>query len=272
MNDNQINAAEFSGAPASPTLFARATAVAQAVVTGARVVYRNFSATITAETTVLAVLRNQYNGVIIFATEVIATSVVNASIVRTRLVNAVVSQASTITALLLRIKVFAAVSSYATVITAKLQNQYNGLIQFSTSVSHQTTVQARIIRIRLSQSIVSAATNISLRLQNVKRAATNLIVAAASITSTAYVIKRMRAVLQYTTSVTARLSGIVLVRSIMSTVSDVVSRIKASYAGKTTVNYETQVSAELMVSRYAPAAPENTFYVPEDELTYDVEE
>lgn len=178
MNQSEINGAEFSGAPVSNVITRVATALARAIVSGASIVYRGFSATVESSSSITSVLRNQYNGLLLLAATIAEQTDLQANALRIRLSNAVISIASTISANLIKLYVIAAVvQGNAAQILANLVNQFNGLIVFTSQIAVSTTVNARVTLLKLLRSAVSGANAVIIvllkALRNTKAVVTN---------------------------------------------------------------------------------------------------
>lgn len=271
MNEYEINASEFSGASASTRILKAATALATAVLTGYKTVIRNVSTTVEYRTSITAYLLNQYNGVIVFASTVSQSVVISAQYLRSMAVSSAVSAEYQVTSFITAVRRTAAtVVQSAAEITANLKDQFNGLLLAGAQVAQNTLINARATKIAISKAIISSTTQILARLRKTSQLSTSINYFTEIQVST--ILERsLRAIVDAFYDVYAALTILAPIKAYVLHVTNVVSNAFTTLKGKSAVSSTSSVIANLESSTNAPAGEDNTFVVPPDDTTYDVE-
>lgn len=232
---------------------------------------RRIASVINYTTSIVANLKNQFGGLVLLAVSVVSPTNVISKLSRIRKILAQVQASFSVTANLSRVLQAASELLVEYNIIAILQNQYNGIITFAAGITQQTNVVARSAIVRVAKAIVSASTTITARLARTSKFAA-VVTYTTLVTAVANPIKRMRAAVGYTTNVVGNLAVLSKVKALVSSTVDIIVSLKRNLSGKTQITQTTNVIADLTVSAYAPASPENTFVVPPDDVKYEVEE
>jgi hypothetical protein len=273
MNTNEFNGAEFSGASTLGAVLKTARAVASAVVTGYKSIYRGASVVISSNSSVIARLRNQYNGLITFAAVVRHSVGVSGRLVRSKVIRAVLNASYSVAARLSAIRRVASVVSVAAVsIIGKLVDQFNGIVAVSLVVAHRTVITAAAIGIAKAKSVSSTYVTVVGKLNTTLKAKSIVTAGTTNISAFAAITRRIKALVTSSTLVIAKMSVVDLLKTIILHSTEIISKARRRLAGKSVVSNSTTIIANLKSTTNAPAGADNTFVVPPDDLNFDVEE
>lgn len=229
------------------------------------------SAIVVPAATIIGVLRNQFGDIINLAVGIANTYTVKAKAIAFYKVKSVVTQATQIQPVIAAIrKLVTDINDVYVELEAQLRNQFNGLIDFSTTISSESSVLSILKAIRKVKAVSEASYSISAalaRLRKIKALVTQTTVIAAVLG----VVKKAKAVISATYSVKAALAGLAKSACLVLYVTVETFVAKARYKAESIVTSTSTITANLKSSTNAPASPENTFQVPPDSTTYDVE-